>query len=325
LYAVLAGMFLGLATYRRVGIARAMRAFTAFATVLVIYQAVNIHDLEIHRGSYVPDNNGISIVDRMFTMNTISHSARFFSFTVIQPFCPSVLQASYDRERLRIEESLWNGPTAGLQQPEFLLSSLVFCAALYFGIAGLRSLIQRENHLPLLTCSLCGSLFAVYAGVTVLGRMNLQPTAAILSSNSYYTYTALLFAILTGFSLWQGVPRSANAHSSLWWNLFLGGLVALSLNGGFKVRLINACLAEKMKEVTTPLDAVNTFVREHRDEPDFSMAIDYQNSDPIPQRYDRWIIDIVFAKWIDPKPKYRIAIRGCDVVIQPQDEHFPMP
>jgi hypothetical protein len=151
--------------------------------------------------------------------------------------------------------------------------------------------------------------------MNILGRMNLRPGTSCLSSNSYYSYTALLLGLATGFTVLQAVPARKGLLTTLAWKSMLVGLVALTLYGGVKVRLINSRLADTMLGMTAPIRAVDKFVKQHRNEPDFSLKIDYRTSDPVPQRYGKYVTDMIFSRWIASDAKYRIAIRHRAPVI----------
>jgi hypothetical protein len=92
-------------------------------------------------------------------------------------------------------------------------------------------------------------------------------------------------------------------------------LLVLAFAGAERVRAVNVELAAEMKPVTRPLHAVNLFVKKHRHEADFSIAIEYDSSDPVPQVFDVPVTRIIFRRWLADEPKYWIAIRGGKAVV----------
>ncbi|HJZ57499.1 MAG TPA: hypothetical protein VKE74_21195, partial [Gemmataceae bacterium] len=63
----------------------------------------------------------------------------------------------------------------------------------------------------------------------------------------------------------------------------------------------------------------HAFVRQHRHEPDFTLRIDYEVSDPVVRKCGIPVTDIVFAKWmpVRDEPKYRVAIQNGTVIVLP--------
>src|SRR5262249_31419569 len=198
-YAVLAGLFLAAAVCPTSGWKRAAGLFALFASVLLVYQGVNAADMAAHEGSFLPEHNRERILDRMFTPPTAVHSVRFVVYTTIQPFFPSLIDSTYAGDRLQIAESLWPRHGRRTLGPAAWVSAAVVVLAAGLGAAGLGRLVRRKDRLPLLVFLLAAGLYGLYAAMTVLGRMNLRPVPYVLSSNCYYTYTALLFALLAGF------------------------------------------------------------------------------------------------------------------------------
>jgi hypothetical protein len=154
-----------------------------------------------------------------------------------------------------------------------------------------------------------------YAAMYILGRMNLRPELPVLSLNSHYPYMALLFALTTGFTLLQGVPNNIGFTASAARKAMFVALVVLTIFGGLRIFSINTRFVDTMKCFSSPIRAIDTFVRKHRHERGFSLAIDYEASDPIPERVSKRITDIVFSRWISSDPKYRVAIHGSKAEI----------
>ena len=104
----------------------------------------------------------------------------------------------------------------------------------------------------------------------------------------------------------------------------LAGLLSLSLTGAEQIRQVNVGLTHKLQDYTVPLNAVRDFVAKHRHEPDFSFAIDYDESDPIPIEWRVPITKTVFGRWMHTStPKYWVVIRGGKVLKRRQLEARP--
>ena len=99
------------------------------------------------------------------------------------------------------------------------------------------------------------------------------------------------------------------------------GLTTLAFVGALKVHAVNVEIARDLQDVATPIRAIHDFIRAHRNEPRFSLEIDYPNSDPIPERHGRPITKIVFGRWLKEDAKYRVAIREGVVVVFPTPCH----
>jgi hypothetical protein len=165
-----------------------------------------------------------------------------------------------------------------------------------------------------LPLALTTALYGLYAAITVLGRMNIRPGPYCISSNSYYAYPGLLFGLVMGFAAVSALGRNRD-----WVRLVRAvavvGLVGVTAHGAERVRRVNAEVAETYKPFFLPLRAVDRFVDRHRNEPGFGFAIDLPASTPIPEVYGVPVTTAVFAKWMTPGPKYRVAVRGARVVI----------
>jgi hypothetical protein len=117
------------------------------------------------------------------------------------------------------------------------------------------------------------------------------------------------------FTLMQGLPSIKGYVSTAAWKVVLVGFVALAIHGGVQVRLINARLSNAMLGMSAPIRAVHRFIHQHHNEQGFSITIDYRSSDPVPQRYGKFVTDVIFYQWVNPNAKYRIAIRHRAAVI----------
>ncbi|VTR95590.1 unnamed protein product [Gemmata massiliana] len=313
-YAVLAGAFTAAVLLPQIGKKRAAVVVVAFASIMVVYQTTNRIDLRAHRGNYVADNLGPAIVDQAFTRATLEHSVRYGSYTAVQPFFPSLVQTTYSGQRLQIAESLDWKIRLRFLSPAVATSIAVFGAAAILGLVGLWRLVGTRARLPLLTLLLPTTLYAAYGAMTVLGRMNMRPTPYILSSNSYYAYTALLFGLLAASAAWFAVGSwGGRIRTGL-----VIGLLALSTLGAERIRDVNITVTQQEQELSRALRSVQTFVDAHRREPGFSFEIDYAASDPVVKIHNRRTTQIVFNEWMSaPQPRYRVVLRDGKVQTQP--------
>jgi hypothetical protein len=134
----------------------------------------------------------------------------------------------------------------------------------------------------------------------------MRPSPAILSSNSYYTYTALLFGLLAASAGWHAVG-GWGAPVRKWLAV---GLLVLSALGAEGVWEANTMVARHEKEWVRVLQAVQAFVDEHRHEPGFGFYMDYRASEHIPLIHKVSIERIVFDKWMSgDNPRYRVIIK----------------
>jgi hypothetical protein len=228
----------------------------------------------------------------------------------VQPYFPSVVQTSYGGQRLMVAESVWDWRKQKLFTPMVALSLVMFGASAVLAVAGLRRLAREPSRLKMLALGLPLGMYVLYGAMTVLGRMNMRPGANILSGNSYYAYTALVFALLAGSAGWYAVGGWGTPVRK-WLAV---GLLGLSAVGAEKVWEANTMLARIERVWVLPLWAVQTFVDARRSEPGFSFEIDYAASDPVPEIHKMRITRIVFDEWMrDPNPRYRVTIRAGKV------------
>jgi hypothetical protein len=307
-YAVLAGLFVAAAHSRRLGARRALALFAAFASILPLYQAVNRLDRLAHRGQFTEEATGQVMLGQAFTTDSLRNAGRFTLYTAFQPFVPSADKDAYVRDRLDVPEWAWNGDGPGVGPA--LLASLALVPAVALGLAGVWRLARRGRATLWGAFLLLCCLYAVYAGMNVVGRMNLRREPDILSRNSYYAYPALLLALAAGFTAWQAPGRAGRAGTLGRGSLLLG-LAVLSAADGFQVRRVNEMLAGAHRPVRMTTGALNHFVARHRGEPDFSLGIDHAASDQEDSYDGLSVTTILFGRWMtSPEPKYVLVLRG---------------
>ena len=306
-YAVLAGVFVAVGAFPRLRMARAVAVLGLFATIPVSYQVWNRIDLQVHQGKFKADNLSPLIAERMLWPATVGHSARYAVYTTVQPFFPSLVDATYSGQRLQIAETVWAGKKLKALSPALAVSFIAVGLGLVLTLAGVGCHLRERGRLALLVVLLPTTLYATYAGMAVLGRMNIRPCPTTLTSNSYYSYAALLFALLAVSALWQAVGEWATRLRAA----FAIALLTLTAHGAEHIWRMNIAVAHQDREWSRPLRGVQDFVDAHRGEPGFSFSIDYVNSDTIPVMYDYPITEVVFREWTNhPNPRYRLIVRN---------------
>ncbi len=237
---------------------------------------MNHLDRLAHRGQFPDEKTGQALVARAFTSDTQKNAGRFTVYTAFQPFVPTAEKDAYVIDRLNVPEWAWNGD--GPRLGPALLASLALLPAVALGPAGVWRMARQGRKMILGVFLIFCCLYAAYAAMNVLGRMNLRHEPDVLSRNSYYAYPALLLALAAGFTAWQALGRAGRAGAACRGILLLA-LAALSIVNGFEVRRVNNLLAGELRGLRRTAEALNRFVARHRREPDFSMAIDYGASD----------------------------------------------
>lgn len=314
LLAVFCGVAAAAATHTRAGRLRALSLMAAFFSILFLYQGANKYDQWVHRDQFMPENLHGQIVDGVLTWDTPLHAIRYTLYTAVQPLCPSLTHAWMMGDRINVGEDLWYEPVLnhfGIVAAWSLPATLLFAG---FTFSGFRGLVRSGRRLPLVILALFTSLWAAYAAMNVLGRMNLRPGTTCLSSNSYYAYPGWLFGVLIAYTLLRGVSRTSPA-GALGWHFMIAGLTGLCIYSGIHVRATNARFGDEMKPMSATIRAFHGFIRHHQREPGFSLEIDYGNSDPIPGRYEKSVPEMMFARWMTRHAKYRVVYRHRAVVV----------
>lgn len=316
--AVLLGLFVACGVYPNVGSKRGVAFCLLFAAIVPCYQGANALDRRAHAGQFQPDGSRDLVRERAFSRLTPEHAARFAVYTGVQPFFPSLLEGSFGRHRWNITESLWEGDAR--RSAIDRAGSAAFVSLAAFVLAGALTvvavwrLVRSAGRVPRLAFLVGGGLFAAFTALMVLGRMNLRLAPDVLSLNSYYAYLGFLFILAAAGAAWPALDRGGRwiggARCAL-----IGALAVLTALSVPQVRQANHDVGHALKDYSRPLRTLNDFVNEHRAEPDFSLAVDYANSDSIPSMHGVPITDTVFARWLSERPKYQVAIRGGRVLV----------
>ncbi|HTU88903.1 MAG TPA: hypothetical protein VMF69_02300 [Gemmataceae bacterium] len=342
LYAVLAGLFLAVVLPRGTGTAQRLSFCGLFVAIMIFYQGADRCDRRMHEGQFPPENVRTQIKERALSKETIDHSKRFLAYTVAQPFFPSLMEGAAGRGRVVMGEADWtrkhftNCSPATATAPSFnityvsrgqehcvrfppvlIASMLTACLAIGLGLIGLVRLFLQRDKLSLLMFLLTLGLYGVYLAMTVLGRMNIRPGPHCLSTNSYYGHMGLLLALVPIFALWQAVGRSRAAAAAQ--AALLLGMIVLTCYSAPAVRRLNESVARDLKGCRESIAALRAFIEDHKDERDFSIAIDFVASDPVGSEYQFPIPTIVFKRWINPDPKYIVTLRDGQVHARRRD------
>jgi hypothetical protein len=315
-YAIMAGVSAAVLAAPHVGRKRAAGLALAFAAIAAAYQVTNRFDQDVHRGQYKPENLRPVILERALTRPTVGHTARFATFTAVQPYFTSFVQLSYDGQRLQVAESVWTWRKPRAYTPAIVVSLAVLSASAGLAALGLYRLIRTPTRTGAVAFALPAGLYVLYGAFTVLGRMNMRPEPTILCANSYYAYSGLLFVLLTAAPAWFAVGGRA-AVLRKW---LAGGLFVLAAVGAERVWDANMTVSQTERVWVLPLDAIQDLVDARRGEPGFSFEIDYAASDPVPEIHRMPVTRIVFDEWMaDPNPRYRVTIRAGKARVTPRE------
>lgn len=320
-FAVILGVLAGWTAWHRLGKKTAMVLAFSFFAAVPLYQGLNAWDMTLHRGQFPDEDLRDQIAHKAISVDTLEHAARFLTFTVVQPFFPSVTGWWYQGERIHIQEPVFGWPKYVQPNAKLLLSYGI--ALLFFGlcIAGARRWRRVESrHWPILLAP--AALFALYAAITVLGRMNMRPSHFVLCSNSYYTYLALLFFLIAAFTLWQPL-RQFQGNWAKTCSAAVGvGLVFLGLYSAGRIHHSAERLTGYYAYFHGTIRKLDEFVLAHRHEPDFRLAFDMRPNAPFPETHSIPFPQILFPRWIDNyQPKYVVSFPDGELTIVPADEY----
>ncbi len=338
-YAVLAGV-LAAAHQARPSICRRAAVLAAFAAILVIYQAADRVDRYAHRGRFLEEDTRARMLERLLTPQTAENTARFVTYTTVQSFFPSAARWWLWGGRLNILEACDRPDLYTGLEPKLLLSYAVAASFAMFCAFGLvRSLVRRHAS-RLLILLLPLSLYALYAAMAVLGRMNLRPSAESLTPNSYYCYTALVLALLAAWVCWQGLRPVVHSgtcarESSPWREMLrarnargilagavLVGLLALSGISAVRVHGVADKIRLQESELRALINGIREFVQSHGAEPGFSFAFDADNSDAVDSPHSIPAPVVLFRRWLNPhEPKYVLSWQDRQMRVQTLAEY----
>lgn len=310
-YAVIAGIVVAAALFKRGEARRSLVVFTAFLAILFLYRMANFLDQRVH-ADRLPDVSLVTILERIGSRSTLEHAVRYLLYEAVQPFFPCCVDWRLG-SRLQIPEAAaarwwdWNG------SPTLIVSYVLLGGMAGLTLTGLRRLRTAEHKKIRLTVTLLAlGLFALHMAITVLGRMNLRPSPRILSNNSYYTYIPFLFLLLGVSAIWSFPASEQTAARTKMWNslcaVVFTGLVILSVVSAVKVHAINAKGRDDSAGFIRRIALIERFIRHHRKEADFSLAFDLESCSVIGTQYGVPITTILFQRYINStNPKYVIC------------------
>ena len=307
-FAVILGLVIATLAWRRPTRNTALIAAAFLLAILPLYQGLNQWDKSIHRGRFPDEGLQEQIAAKALSLDTLEHGGRFLAFTLAQPFFPSVTGWWYQGERIHIQEPVFGWIKYVAPNGKLLASYGVALIFLGMCVAAIRR--WRSDAIRSLAPMwfVPAALLLLYAGITVLGRMNLRPSRYVLCSNSYYTYIALLLFLIVAFTLWQGL---GNLPGRLWRWSAAALCVGLIFLGAYSTGRIHHA-AERVRRHYAHFHAtvrqLDAFIAEHGREPDFRLAFDLRHDDPFPVTHSIPFPLILYARWVDNyEPKYVVA------------------
>jgi hypothetical protein len=227
---------------------------------------------------------------------------------MVQPFFPAVTGWWYQGQRIHIQEPVFGWIKYVRPNSKLYISYAV--AAAFFGLTGLGLLrlwhADTRRLWPMLM--LPAALLGLYAGITVLGRMNLRPSRYVLCSNSYYTYTALLLFLVSAAVAWQGLARLPTRGVSAAFAVTFFGLMFLGAYSSGRIHHVAERVRSTYADFHGAVAAVSDFIEAHRHEPDFRLAFDLRPDDLFPVTHSVPFALALFPEWIDNHdPKYVVT------------------
>jgi hypothetical protein len=260
--------------WHRAGPRRACLLGFCFASVLIVYQGVDLLD----RHAHPQDNRGADyaqIVDHAFGMRTIHNTTRYVLYTIVQPLFPTGISYSPRQGWGHYSRLAFSEPRQGWGQmpwDSLLLASVASVVLLLartgLALAVIRSMPMRHKVLPFLALPL--GLFGLHLGVTVLGRLNPRPE--VLASSTYYAYLPFLMALVGLFALWMAAPAGKwGRRIDLALLLPLG---VLTLVGGTKIHQINVRVRDQVRPIRLQVQALQDLVRRHGGDEHFGIGLD---------------------------------------------------
>jgi hypothetical protein len=316
LCAVVIGLVILAVDWRRRGKALSLALACCFVAILPLYNAINRWDMTLHAGRFPEEDLQQQMVQKALSLDTVEHAARFLTFTVVQPFFPSVTGWWYQGERIHIQEPVFGW--IKYVQPNGKLVLSYGIAFLFFGfcIAGLRRFRRGEGRALWPVFAVAAGLFVFYAGITVLGRMNMRPSHFVLCSNSYYTYIALLFFLIAAFTLWQPVAAARTRLANGCRLALCVGLVFLGCYSAGRIHHAAERLRGYYSFFRDKIRQLDEFVATHRDETGFRLAFDMRPDAPFPETHSIPFTEILYTRWIDNhQPTYVVAFPDGELSI----------
>jgi hypothetical protein len=329
-YAIVVAPVLGAARLQQRRVVSALSLFGAFLAIALIYQGVNGLDKAVHAGSFTPETVRKRLLERVFSRDSGRHASRFLKFNLVQPWFPSTVAPFVGwGHRLYIKEKSWSERAASHPRALFLLSCVIGAIAAGAAVRGGWEVLRRGFFRVRLTMLLLSVLFLIFAAMIVTGRMNFFPrNKQVLAWNSYYTYMALLFALVPLFLVWVQAASTSMSESvfgrlsRLAFGFLVVGLFSLGGIGGFSIR----ATAWDCRKVCRPFYAANqrlrAFVTAHQSEPGFSFTVAVDHSENPMVVHGVPLAIFLYARWIDNlSPRYVLLMRQRGIVVLSLEEY----
>lgn len=279
-----------------------------FLAILPLYQGVNRWDRTVHQGRFAEEYLPESIQEKALSSDTLEHAGRFVAFAAVQPFFPSVTGCWYQGERIHIQEPVFGWIKYVRPNVKLIISYGVAFVFFAFCMVGLRRFRRSDARRLWPMLFVPATLFALYAAITVLGRMNLRPSRYVLCSNSYYTYIALLFLVIGAFTLWQALDTTRSRRLNALSALLCAGLIFLGAYSSGRIRHVADRVRDRYADFHATVRQLEAFIAEHRHENDFRIAFDMRPEDPFPVTHSIPFPLTLTMRWIDNhEPKYVIS------------------
>jgi len=274
---VLAGLEAG---RRRWGRGAALLAL--FVLIAAGYQVVNAWDRHIHQGQFPVDSEAATMLPRAFSLDTIRNIGRAGLYTVVQPYFPSpdhlVMFTRVFINELSWEKWRWDGWT--------ILSLVVLATWLALLLRALPRMLKRENRAAAAWWLFLMVFLLGFEAILAVGRLNVRFREEILSANSYYAYTPLLFWTLAAVRAWSLDPGPASPRRrAAWraaWAVLLAGTLVLSGRGLWVVHGGTRDFSNFVAPLRSRLDPVAAFLRRQPNPSRVRLAFETTFRGPMP-------------------------------------------
>lgn len=322
LFAVVVGFVLLAVACRRHGKALALALACCFVAIMPLYQSINRWDMTLHEGCFPDEDLQQQMMQKALSLDTVEHTARFLTFAVVQPFFPSVTGWWYQGERIHIQEPVFGWIKYVQPNTKLILSYGIGVLILGFCVAGWRRFWRGEGRGMWPVFIVLASLFVLYTGITVLGRMNMRPSHFVLCSNSYYTYIALVFFLIAAFTLWQPLGAVRTRLTERCHLALCIGLVFLGCYSAGRIHHAAERLRGYYAFFRSNIRRLDAFVAAHRHEPGFRLAFDMRPNAPFPETHSIPFTAILYTRWIDNhEPTYVVAFPDGELSITPAADY----
>lgn len=298
-----------------------VRAGLLFLAIPILYQVASREDLRVHLAAGSCGKPNQEVWAARFLRNTPESSAKYLVYTTLQPWIPGAFESTHDpAEVVGIPETLWGDLTDPVRRSWWRIAALgcLLAAAAAVAVRIGRSGTLRDGTRAA-TAALCVALYALYAGIIVVGRWNPRPDYVV--AHSYVTYFALLsFLIAVQAAATGAFPVDRRGNLA---RLGLAAvLLALAAYGSSSLHDANVAATESFDLWRRQSLALRSFVREHESEPGFSFEVDTLTSLPVLIDDDSGIETHTLhcSRWTSQTPpgtaRYVVTFQGDRVLVR---------